>query len=155
MTWVIRKLLHRLFISPISPNLIVYPRSQMTSFHLNWVRCDWSQSRQTGSLDSARPSSPLLWPTAAQRSVQMKWGHLRWGEISYMNDPLRTGDQWSLLSLSISLQHWPWGWKVKGKGHGYWHESASERVSSFSTAHQHMIGYSVPWSCCSFKSWNG
>jgi len=39
-------------------------RSQLTSFHLNWVRSDWSQPRRTGSLlaDSTRPiSSQLRW----------------------------------------------------------------------------------------------
>jgi len=42
--------------------------SLLTSFLLNWARCDWSQPRPTGSLHSARTSSPCL--TRLRRNKQ-------------------------------------------------------------------------------------
>jgi len=71
--------------------------SHLTSIHLNWVRCDWSQPRRTGSGAAKRPSSPWLRPITVH-SVQTKRGQLtetrlsrsyemRWGEMSNMNAP--------------------------------------------------------------------
>ena len=42
---------------------------QATSFHLVWVRCDWSQPRRAGWLHG--------------RSVEMKYGQLRWGRLRW------------------------------------------------------------------------
>jgi len=48
----------------------------LTYYHLNWVRRDWSQPRQTGSCIAKWLSSPWLRPITAH-SVQVTWGQMR------------------------------------------------------------------------------
>jgi len=49
---------------------------QLTSFHLTWIHCDWSQPQWTGLLYSTWPSLLCLWLIMVH-SVQMKWGQIR------------------------------------------------------------------------------
>ena len=99
----------------------------MTSFHLNWrwVRCeatqfamaatnqtgqhdllrlDWSQPRWTGSLHSALTATQFRWI-----EVSLRWGEMRWDEMSDTNAPLNVSLQYGHLisSCTCLTQQWP------------------------------------------------
>jgi len=87
------------FTSLISSHLL-------TPFHVNWVRSDWLQPRRTGSLHTARPSSPWLRPITVY-SIP-RWNAVRWGEMTVIrtlsdsDQPTATSwlDSWADTNLS-------------------------------------------------------
>ena len=68
-----------MFIQLIS-HLKLSSLSQLSSFHLNWVQCDWSQPWQN-ELCCKVTKFAWLWPIIVHL-VQMKWGQTRWGGIN-------------------------------------------------------------------------
>ena len=65
----------------------------MSSFHLNWVRYDWSQPRRTGSLHSARRDPVCALSSDETRSSERRSDEVRW-------------DEWNtILSVQLCLQH--------------------------------------------------
>jgi len=92
--------------------------TRLTSFHLNWVRCDWSQPRQLGRFTMHTQSchgDPQIWPIQ-KHLVQMKWGQMRWLIWTLLNDGdnyvapiqavrLRTILWWDYVCFSVRPQH--------------------------------------------------